>query len=153
MSLNGWATERCEKHDMVSCADCLEQLRMRRDVATGEVRYRDDCGVATFAEITGADYEFAADVLREAGFAPGLGTPSKGLRAAFESVGFRVVDVTAYGLENARFLSEDGADFYVCGWTTGRNPSGHAWTIQNGKAARDFLRNRRIIFQIFQVTA
>ena len=64
-----WATERCEKHDMVSCADCLDQNRMRR--VGSEVRYQGDCSIATFAELTGSDYDFAAEVLRESGFNPG----------------------------------------------------------------------------------
>jgi hypothetical protein len=150
---SGWATERCEKHDMVSCADCLNQNRMRR-TATGEVRYQDDCGVDTFREITGADYDFAAEVLREAGFTPGAGTRATDLRKAFESVGFKVTEVTHLGIDHALEMSAlYGRDFYVCGWTRSKNPEGHAWTIQKGRQNRDFLRHKRIVFKLYEVTA
>lgn len=147
-----WATERCDPHEMVSCADCLDRNRLRR--VGSEVQYQGDCSIETFREITGTDYDFAAEVLREAGFIPGQGTRATDLVKAFESVGFKVVDVTHLGLDHAKLVSaEYGRDFFVAGWTRSKRPEGHAWTIQNGKAARDFLRNKRIMFKIFEVTA
>lgn len=148
-----WATERCDLHDMVSCADCLDRKRLRR-TDTGEVRYQGDCSVDTFREVTGCDYDFAAEVLREAGFTPGQGTRSTDLVKAFESVGFRVTDVTFMGLDEAVLQSVHGRDFFVCGWTRSRvNPEGHAWTITGGKVRRDFFRHKRIVFKMFEVTA
>ena len=70
---------------MVSCADCLEQTRMRR--VGSEVRFHGDCSVATFREITGCDNDFASEVLLAAGFTPGAGTRQNDLRNAFESDG------------------------------------------------------------------
>lgn len=152
MLTSDWATERCEKHDMVSCADCLEQTKMRR--VGSEVRFQGDCSVATFREITGCDYDFASEVLLAAGFTPGAGTRQIDLRNAFESVGFKVTDVTHLGLDHATLASLDGSrDFFVCGYTRTRRPEGHAWTIQNGRPARDYFRNRRILFKIYEVTA
>lgn len=147
---SGWATERCEKHDMVSCADCLDQNRLRR--VGSEVRYQGDCSVDTFAELTGADYEFAAEVLREAGFVPGRGTRASDLIKAFESVGSTVTEVTHLGLGHALEMSaEYGRKYFVCGWTRSKRPEGHAWTIQNGRQHRDFLRHKRIVFKIYEV--
>ena len=136
---------------MVSCADCLDQNRMRR--VGSEVRYQGDCSIATFAELTGSDYDFAAEVLRESGFTPGQGTRSTDLVKAFESVGYTVTDVTHLGMDHAKLVSaEYGRDFFVCGWTRSKRPEGHAWTIQNGKAARDYFRYKRILFKIYEVT-
>ena len=151
--LTDWAIVRCEKHDMVSCADCLEQKRMRR-AESGEVRYSDDCAVDTFAEITGVDYDFAAEVLREAGAKLGTGTRVRTLAEAFASVGLKAVHRPELTLETALIESRDGSrDFYVCGFTRSKRPEGHAWTIQNGKAARDYFRYKRIIYRIYEVTA
>lgn len=146
-----WATERCDLHDMVSCADCLDRQKLRR--VGSEVQYQGDCSIETFREITGADYDFAAEVLREAGFIPGQGTRATDLVKAFESVGFRVVDVTGMSLDSALLQSAHGHDFFVAGYTRSKRPEGHAWTIQNGKAARDYFRYKRIMFKIFEVTA
>lgn len=147
-----WATERCDLHDMVSCADCLDRNRLRR--VGSEVQYQGDCSIETFREITGTDYDFAAEVLREAGFIPGQGTRATDLVKAFGSVGFKVEDVTFMGLDGAALASLDGSrDFFVAGYTRSKRPEGHAWTIQNGKAARDYFRYKRIMFKIFEVTA
>src|SRR5215831_1518835 len=146
-----WAKVRCEKHDLTSCGDCLEANRMRREGA--EVRYRDDCAVASFAEITGVDYDFASEVLREAGASLGSGTRVRTLEAAFTSVGLKVRWAPEETLETALVASRDGRDFYVCGFTRSRKPEGHAWTITSGTANRDFFRYKRIIYRIYEVTA
>jgi len=151
--LTDWATEPCEKHWMTSCQDCLDQNGLRR-VESGDLRYGNDCGIDTFAEITGVDYEFAAEVLQEAGAKLGRGTRVDVLAEAFASVGLNAVHRPGLRLEDAEAASRDGSrDFYVCGWTRTKKPQGHAWTIQNGKAARDYLRYSRIIYRIYEVTA
>jgi len=151
--LTDWATARCDLHDMSSCADCLERKRMRRE-ESGEVRYNDDCAVATFAEITGVDYDFADEVLREAGAKLGAGTQVRQLADSFASVGLKAEWRPELTLETALIESRSGSrDFYVCGFTRSRTPQGHAWTIQNGKAARDYFRYKRIIYRIYEVTA
>jgi len=151
--LTDWATEPCEKHWMTSCADCLKQSGMRRE-ESGTLRYENDCGVDTFAEITGVDYDFAAEVLREAGAKLGNGTRVSVLAEAFASVGLNAVHRPGLRLEDAEAASADGSrDFYVCGFTRTKTPRGHAWTIQNGKPARDYFRYNRIIYRIYEVTA
>jgi hypothetical protein len=135
---------------MVSCADCLDQAKLRR-TATGEIAYRDDCAVRTVAEVTGLDYEFAAEVLREAGASLGSGTSVEALLAAFRSLGSTVREQTRIvRIEDAVALSRSGRKFAVAGWA-GRD--GHAWTIIDGAANRDFLRNRRYSYRIFEITA
>jgi hypothetical protein len=136
-----WATERCEIHDMVSCADCLDRAKLRR-TDSGEIAYRDDCAVRTIA---------ASEVLREAGASLGSGTSVEALLAAFRSVGSSVREVTRIvKIESAPALSRSGRRFAVAGWA-GRD--GHAWTIIDGSANRDFLRTRRYSYRIFEITA
>jgi hypothetical protein len=147
LKTSDWATERCEKHDMVSCADCLASARMRRD-ETGQVRFGSDCTVATFVEITGMDYDFAAEVLREAGFVPGRGAAAAHTVAAFESVGYTVKRCPFATIESATLASTTGHKFFVSS-TMGRN--GHAFSITDGKANRNFFAGRRYRYTIFEI--
>jgi hypothetical protein len=152
---NDWASVRCDKHDLVSCADCLEASRLRREGS--EVRYQNDCGIATFAELTGSDYDFAAEVLGEAGAKLGNGTPVNALRSAFESVGYIVTELPTMTIESAKLASRVGSrKFYVVGSAaSGRRlirGTAHAWTIERGSEARDFLSGyRRVIYRVFEV--
>lgn len=144
-----WATERCEIHDMVSCADCLDRAKLRR-TDSGEIAYRDDCAIRSIAEVFDVDYEFAAEVLREAGAANGTGTATDVFVRALRSLGSEVREVTRIvKIESAPALSRSGRRFAVAGWS-GR--MGHAWTIIGGAANRDFLRNRRYSYRIFEIT-
>jgi len=144
-----WATERCEIHDMVSCADCLTHNRMRRD-QSGEVRFQSDCTVATFAEITEMDYDFSAEVLREAGFVPGKGAHAAATVAAFQSVGYTVREYSLT-LGNAVTASrQQGRKFFVSS-TMGRQ--GHAFSITGGQQHRNFFgqAGRRYSYRIFEI--
>lgn len=144
MRTQDWASVRCEKHDIPSCADCLEAHSMRRE-GSG-VRYSNDCSVATLAELTGLeDYDFCADVIREAGGRLGKGTTFPALKLAFESLGYVVTERPDLSPGSARTASAGGTRrFYVCAfYVRARRTvpgSGHAWTIQDGKAARNFAR-------------
>ena len=140
-----WATERCEKHDMVSCGDCLATARMRRD-ETGQVRFQADCTVATFMEITGTDYDFASEVLREAGFVPGRGAATAATVAAFQSVGYTVKSYPM-PIEFAMVASND-RKFFVSS-RMGRN--GHAFSITDGKANRHFFAGRSYRYSIYEI--
>jgi hypothetical protein len=151
MNLTGtdWATERCEIHDMMACQDCLDRSGLRRVSGSNEVRFRNDCGIATFAELTGMDYEFSSEVLREAGFRPSNGTPTNGLLSALDAVGYSVRELTGtVRLESAPVASK-GRKFMVAGWT---RREGHAWTIIDGTVNRDFMRYSRISYRIWEVT-
>ena len=154
-----WATERCEKHDMTSCADCLEAGKLRREGS--EVRFQEDCGVATFRELTGIEYDEAAEILLEAGFRPGHGTPAKALKATLEAFGFKNEErglgtVSARGsrtsgmtIPEARAASVDGRVFWLIG---SDRTAAHAWTIIDGKVNRAFLR-APYKYGILEVTA
>lgn len=148
LKASDWATERCEKHDMVSCADCLASARMRRDRA-GEIRFNGDCTVATFVEITGMDYDFSGEVLREAGFVPGRGAHALQTVAAFESVGYTVTR-PFLTIEQATQASASGRKFFVSS-TSGKR--GHAFSITDGKANRNFyaMAGRAYRYRIFEV--
>ena len=157
--VSDWATERCEKHDMTSCADCLESAKARREGA--EVRYQDDCCVATLVEILGLSYAEASETLLAAGFVPGKGTPAAKLEATFRDFGFAVVRrgvgrVTARGTRTegmtfpeARAASVDGRLFYAIG---ADRSGAHAWSILDGKVNRAFLR-APYVYGILEVTA
>jgi len=144
-----WATERCEKHDMVSCADCLASARMRRD-QSGQIKFQSDCTVATFVEITGSDYDFAGEVLRGAGFVPGRGAHAAATVAAFESVGYTVKPLPFATLESATLASRAGRKFFVSS-TAGRN--GHAFSIVDGQVNRNYFARmyRRYSYRIFEI--
>jgi hypothetical protein len=149
LKTSDWATERCEKHDMVSCGDCLASARMRRDQA-GQVRFQGDCTVATFAEITGMDYDFSAEVLLAAGFVPGKGTHTAATVAAFESVGCTVKPQPFATLASATLASASGHKFFV---SSRMGRQGHAFSIVDGKQLRNFFGQagrsyRYIIFEI-----
>lgn len=143
-----WATERCEIHDMVSCADCLAHNRMRRD-QSGEVRFQGDCTVATFVEITEMDYDFSGEVLREAGFVPGKGAHAAATVAAFRSVGYTVQE-SGLSLAAATQASTQGRRFFVSS-TMGRQ--GHAFSIVGGRQLRNFFgqAGRRYSYRIFEI--
>jgi hypothetical protein len=148
LKMTDWATERCETHDMVSCADCLDRAKLRR-TDSGEIAYRDDCAIRTVAEITGLDYEFAVEVIREAGARPGTGSTVGALLESFRSLGSTVREQTRIvRIDEAVRLSRSGRKFAVAGWA-GRD--GHAWSIIDGEARRDFLRNRRYSYRIFEI--
>ena len=144
-----WASTRCEKHDMVSCADCLDNARMRRD-QQGQVVFQDDCTVATFMEITGMEYDFSADVLREAGFVPGRGAHAAQTVAAFQSVGCTVKPYT-WDLAAATYASAtSGRKFFVSS-RMGRH--GHAFSIVGGKQLRNFFgqAGRSYRYSIYEI--
>jgi hypothetical protein len=141
-----WASERCDKHDMVSCADCLDSARMRR-TATGQVQYQGDCTVSTFMEITDMDYDFAAEVLREAGFVPGRGAATAATVAAFQSVGYTVKSYPGT-IEHAMVASTQGHKFFVSS-QLGRN--GHAFSIVGGQVNRNYFAGRRYRYSIYEI--
>jgi hypothetical protein len=147
------AGERCELHDIPFCADCQERLGLRRGIArSGEdansFYFANDCAIASFREITGASYDEAVGAIGS-GFSPRTGTKTEALKAAIESVGFRLVKqglgkVTARGIRSsgltipeARAASLDGRVFLLVG--SGREGA-HAWTILDGQVNRPFLR-------------
>ena len=149
LKTSDWASTRCEKHDMVSCGDCLASARMRRDQA-GQVVFQADCTVATFVEITDMDYDFAAEVLREAGFVPGRGAQPAHTVAAFESVGCTVKPLPYATLESATQASKAGRKFFVSSWA-GRN--GHAFSIVDGHVNRNYFARMyaRYSYRIFEI--
>ena len=149
LKTSDWATERCEKHDMVSCADCLATARMRRD-QSGQVVFQADCTVATFVEVTGMDYDFSAEVLRAAGFVPGNGAHTAQTVAAFESVGYTVKPCPHATIASATLASKAGHKFFV---SSRMGKHGHAFSIVDGKANRNYFAQagrsyRYIIFEI-----
>jgi hypothetical protein len=143
-----WASTRCEKHDMVSCGDCLASARMRRDQA-GQVRFQGDCTVQTFAEITGMDYDFSAEVLLAAGFVPGRGAHTAATVAAFQSVGYTVKHSQAT-IEFATRLSQAGHKFFV---SSRMGRQGHAFSIVDGKQLRNFFgqAGRSYRYSIYEI--
>jgi hypothetical protein len=146
--ISDWMTGKpCERHDLAFCSDCRDLAGMRR-ADDGTVAYQSDCAVQTFAEITGADYDEAAGLLRAAGFRPGSGTPSDGVVQAFRSAGFKVTEVTWIGLDSALHLSASGRCFYVSGQ---KGRKGHAWSLVGGKANRAYQPPFR--YRIFEVEA
>lgn len=146
--ISDWADGRpCERHELAYCADCRDMAGIRRDVQ-GRVGYQSDCAVRTFAEITGAGYEEAADYLRDAGFRPGSGTPWDNVQLAFEAAGFQVTDVTRLGLAAALSLSAQGRCFYVLGQ---KGRKAHAWSLVDGTASRPYQPPFR--YQVFEVGA
>lgn len=135
--LTAWQSgERCEKHDMMYCADCLEQGKLRRD-DDGNVVYQNDCAVETFMEITGTkSYEVAAAVLKSFGYNPSYGAPADSLKLAFASAGYRVRDVTRLiSYDSLAHFSTQGRKFFVTGR---KGKKGHAWTIIDGKENRPY---------------
>jgi hypothetical protein len=141
-----WETERCERHELVCCGDCLEQSKMKR-TKTGELRFQKDCAVETFAEIMDCDYDFAAEVLREAGFRPGVGTYERDITAAFESVGCTVRTVTHLGPVGAVVYSMTGRRFFVTGRNGGK---AHAWSVIDGQENRPYFPPYR--YRVFEVS-
>jgi hypothetical protein len=137
----------CEKHDMSYCADCLDQSKMRRD-ADGKVAYQGDCAVQTYVEITGEDYEPAAEALRAVGYVPGKGTPKDGLSAAFEAIGFQVREVTYLGLQALPAMSAAGRMFFV---SADKGRKGHAWSVTDGQPNRAYQPPFR--YRAFEVAA
>jgi len=119
---------------------------LRRD-HNGITRWQNDCAVQTFAEITGASYEEAAEVLKEHGFRPLSGTPTDSTRAAFESAGFKVIEMTRQlKLDEALKLSVNGRTFFVSGY---KGKKGHAWSLVDGTANRAYQPPFR--YQLFEV--
>jgi hypothetical protein len=106
--------------------------------------------VATFVEITGSDYDFAGDVLREAGFVPGRGAATASTVAAFQSVGYTVKPCPHATIQSATLASTTGHKFFVSS-TMGRN--GHAFSIVDGKANRNFFAQagRNYRYSIFEI--
>ena len=145
--LSDWTTTPCEKHDMTSCADCLDQSKMRRD-SDGQLHYRSDCAVQTYVEITGEDYEVAVEALRAVGYRPGRGTPKDGLRAAFEAIGFEVREVTHLGIDRLPALSARGRMFYI---SADKGSKGHAWSIVDGQPHRAYRPPFR--YRAFEIAA
>jgi hypothetical protein len=152
------AGARCEIHEIPFCADCRERLGIRRGVAragTGaddekasDYRYRDDCGVASFRELTGASYDEAVEAIGS-GFNPRTGTQPAALKSAIESVGYSVRQA-GLGIVSARKTKTDGLtvpdaraasvggrrSFLLIG---ADRHGAHAWTIVDGKVNRAFL--------------
>jgi hypothetical protein len=143
-----WATERCEAHDMTSCADCLERARMRRTPA-GELAWDNDCTVATYTELTGAPYGQAVEAMRAAGYKPGLGLHRDQLAAALRAAGYQVTDVTRrYRAEDLAALSAQGRMFWLSGQKGSRR---HSWTVTGGAPRRAYAPPYR--FRAYEVTA
>jgi hypothetical protein len=121
---------------------------VRPDKVTGEIVYRGDCAIRTFAEIAGAGYEEAVEIMRDAGARPGSGTPKPVLQAALLASGFRVTEVTrVIRVEDAPALSAGGRRFYVSG-SKGRR--GHAWSVIDGTARRAY--QPPFSYRIFEVS-
>jgi hypothetical protein len=136
----------CERHMLAYCADCrdLAGIIRRHD---GSLGFDNDCSVQSFAEITGASYDEAADLLRDQGFKPSGGTPYGRTEQAFKSAGYTVTCSTVT-LTTARQLSESGRAFLVLG-TKGK--TAHAWSITDGKINRSYRPPFR--YQVFEITA
>jgi len=147
--LQDWQSGReCEKHFLAFCMDCRDQAHMRRN-EDGEVVYASDCTVATLREITGADYEEAAEAMRAAGFRPGRGAYAHETRAAFETLGYKVTDVTSHGLTWALWASKaQGRCFWV---TAKKGRKGHSWSITDGQQHRPYHPPFR--YWLFEITA
>lgn len=150
---SGWeAGEPCERHDLEYCADCLRLGRMRRS-QSGDVRYRQDCTVQTFAEITGLEYDFAVEVLRSAGFIPGRGATGRQFIAAVESVGGKVTVATHLGESGAVMMSyaTSARKFAMFGWKgSGASRSGHAWSVIDGEINRGYEPPYR--YRIYEIS-
>ena len=131
----GWeAGEPCARHELAWCGECLEMAGARR-TAEGAVRYKNDCTVDTFRELTGCSYDDAITALEKVGLRPGRGLSRSMVVQALEDTGLRLRPVrTRYN--QLLYASEKGARFYVSG-AKGRKR--HSWTIQGGKASRAFV--------------
>jgi hypothetical protein len=147
--IRDWATgQPCERHDLAYCADCRDLAGMRR-AADGTVAYKSDCAVATFSEITGADYDESLGYLRAVGFIPGNGTPAGHIARAFADAGYTVRDITReVSLDGARTASGTGRAFYVSGQ---KGSKGHAWSIIGGRVNRGYVPPFR--YRLYEVTA
>jgi len=129
--ITDWATGTpCERHELAYCADCRDLAGLRRDKVTGEVVYQGDCAIRTFAEITGADYAEAVEIMRDAGARPGNGTAKGVLQAALQASGFKVTEVTrVIRVEDAAVESRFGRRYYV---SASKGRTGHAWSVVDG---------------------
>lgn len=143
-----WATERCEAHDMTSCADCLGRARMRRTPA-GELAWDNDCTVATYTELTGAPYGQAVEAMRAAGYTPGRGLHRDQLAAALRAAGYQVTDVTRrHRVTDLAALSARGRMFWVSAQKGSRR---HSWTVTGGAHRRAYALPFR--YTAYEVTA
>jgi len=150
-TLEGWkAGEPCERHFLAFCADCMKFAKLTH--FGGEIVYQKGCGINTLREVTGLDYEFAAEVLREAGASLGDGTTTLELRTAIESLGGILTEVTGLGERGAEIASwQSGRRFIVTAWKrSGRGYSGHAWSITEGQPHRAWPAPYR--YRIYEVT-
>jgi hypothetical protein len=141
-----WETERCERHELVCCGDCLDAAKMKR-TKDGDLRFQKDCAVQTFTEIMACDYGLAAEVLLASGFRPGFGTYETDITAAFESVGCTVTSVTYLGPVGAMAYSLTGRRFFVTGRKGGK---AHAWSVIDGEEHRPYFPPYR--YRVFEVT-
>jgi hypothetical protein len=148
-AIRDWTTGTpCERHDLAYCADCRDLAGLRRDKTTGEIVYQSDCAIRTFAEITGADYDEAVEIMRDAGARPGSGTPKPVLQAALLASGFKVTEVTrVIRVEDAPALSAAGQRFYV---TASKGRKGHAWSVMDGAVNRPWWPP--FSYRIFEVS-
>ncbi len=113
----------------------------------GTVAYKSDCTVQTFIEITGASYDEATEALKAVGFRPGAGSPSDGLRKAFQAAGFQASPLMI-DLDMAQAKSASGRMFFVQAY---KGKRGHAWSIVDGNASRAYRPPFR--YTVFEVTA
>lgn len=144
-----FSAEPCDKHDISSCADCAAQNHIRR-TSDGTTRYDKDCAVATFAELTGTTYAEATEIMTNAGFRPGKGTPESNISTAFTTTGFTVREVTRNLTPEAALAVTALAPqrmFYVVGR---KGTRAHAWSISTGQVRRAFKPPYR--YRLYEVT-
>jgi hypothetical protein len=148
MGISDWqAGSECERHNLAYCADCrdLAKIVRRRD---GSLGMADDCAVQTFAEITGADYAEALEILLAAGYVPGMGTWCEDVREAFAAAGYATTERHGLTPDSAAVASQAGRAFYV---SAQKGRKGHAWSIADGIQRRAYRPPFR--YRIFEVTA
>jgi hypothetical protein len=146
-TMTDWAGgERCQRHDLAYCADCRDMAGIVR-ARDGELHYKSDCAVSTFAEITGADYEESFQILSASGYRIGRGTPTEALTGALREAGYNAFR-SHLDIDGAIAASATGRAFYVSG-RKGRKA--HAWSITEGRQNRPYFPPFR--YALYEVTA
>lgn len=144
-----FTADRCDLHDISSCADCARKAGLRRD-RQGQTRYDKDCAVATFSELTELPYADAAEIMLAAGFSPRKGTPEANIVGAFRDSGYTVTEVTRQLTPEAALavtaLDQTKA-FFVAGY---KGKRAHAWSIHHGQYHRAYRPPYR--YRIYEVT-
>ena len=146
-TMTDWAAgSECALHDLAYCADCRDQAKIVRR-HDGSLGYQGDCAVQTFAEVTGASYDEALELVTAGGYRPGVGTPAAALAGIFTQAGYQATR-SWLTLEAATQASKSGRVFYV---SAAKRSKGHAWSITEGAQHRAWWPPFR--FVLFEVTA